>query len=172
MGTRTLLALAGGLLLALAPAADAATPFTVGTGSGHDLAVGSDGKAHVAWVVEGADDRVGYCRIPAGATACEATASLDFAGAASSSPSPHVQVFTPVAGKVVILATCTQCPAGEPDYKTIRFVSTTNGNAFGAGVKVGSLQLNGQASYVNNGDTALSVSGSLFQGQDSLAPAT
>src|SRR5215210_4856518 len=117
MGTRTLLlALAAALLPALAPAAHAATPFTVGTGSGHDLAVGSDGKAHLAWVIEGADDRVSYCRVPVGAAACEAVSSLDFAGASSSSPSPHVQVFTPAAGKVVVLAACTQCPTGDPAY--------------------------------------------------------
>jgi hypothetical protein len=46
-------------LLALAPAATAATPFTAGAGSGQDLAVGSDGTGHVVWVTDEAADRIG-----------------------------------------------------------------------------------------------------------------
>jgi hypothetical protein len=167
-----LLALVAGVVLALAPAANAATPFTAGTGQGHDLAVGSDGKGHVAWIVEGADDRVAYCRVPAGGSACELMSFLDFAGPGSSSPSPHVQVFTPAAGKVVVLAACTQCPSGETDTKTYRFTSLTNGSSWGGTAIVGSIQLNGQASYVDSGNTALSVSGSVFQGQDASTPTT
>jgi hypothetical protein len=86
--------------LALAPAAHAATPFTAGTGSGQDVAVGSDGTAHVVWVTEEADNRIGYCRIPAGGTGCDSESTfLDFPGATSDSPSPHAQVFTPADNK-------------------------------------------------------------------------
>jgi len=169
MGTRTpFLALVVCALATLAPAAQAATPFTAGTGSGHDVAVGSDGKGHVAWLVDGVDDEVHYCRVPAGGTACEATRVLAFIGTASQSPSPHVQVFTPAPNKVVVLAACTQCQFSE--QKTFRFVSTNNGDSFGAGDQVGTLQLNGQASFVNGEDVALSVSGSVFQGQDNPPP--
>ncbi len=157
--------LALGALLALAPATQAATPFTAGTGGGHDLAVGSDGTGHLVWVTEEADDRIGYCRIPAGGSACDSESTfLNFPGATSSSPSPHAQVFTPAVGKVVILAACTQCTLSP--QRTFRFISTNNGVSFDAGTEVGNLQLNGQASYVNSGDLALSVSGSVFQGQD------
>ena len=172
MRTRTpLLAVVAGLTLALAPAADAATPFTAGTGDGLDLAVGSDGTGHLAWVVDAADDRISYCRIPAGGGACDSESTfLDFSGLTSSAPSPQVQVFTPAAGKVVILATCTQCPSGDPAYKTFRFISTNNGVSFDAGIQVGSIQLSGQASYINSGDVALSVFGATFQGQAGPSP--
>ena len=159
--------LALGALLALAPATQAATPFTAGTGNGHDLAVGSDGVGHVVWVTDEADDRVGYCRIPPGGSACDSTAFLDFEGPASSSLSPHAQVFTPAPGKVVVLAHCTQCPTtGDTATRTYRFTSMTNGATFASpALHIGTLQLNGQASFINTGDVALSVSGRLFQGQ-------
>ena len=89
--------LALGALLALAPATQAATPFTAGTGNGHDLAVGSDGTGHVVWNIDEAEDQVGYCRIPAGGTACDSeSTSLAFPGASpsASSSGDHAQVFT------------------------------------------------------------------------------
>src|SRR5688572_23538341 len=154
MRTRTpLLVLIAGAVLALAPAASAATPFTAGTGGGVDLAVGSDGKGHVVWTTDEADDRIGYCRVPAGGMACELTQFLPFPGAASQSPSPHPQVFTPAANKVVVLASCTQCTTTSTD--TYRFISaTTNGTTFAAPIKVGdtTAQMNGQSAYVNTGD--------------------
>ena len=152
-----------GAVLALAPAAEAATPFTAGTGAGHDLAVGSDGKGHVAWIEDLADDQVRYCRVPAGGTACEATRVLAFTGAATQSPNTDVQVFAPAANKVVVLAYCTQCTFGE--LRTMRFTSTNNGDSFDGGFQVGDLQLRGQASYINGNNVALSVAGSVFQGQ-------
>jgi hypothetical protein len=171
MGTRTwLLALVAiGTALALAPAAAAATPFTAGTGSGHDLAVGSDGTGHLVWNTEEAADRIGYCRIPAGGSACDSESTfLSFpAGTSPSSTGDHAQVFTPAANKVVILASCTQCTGTAS--RTYRFISTNNGVDFSAGVQVGSLRLNGQAAYMNNGDVGLSVSGRIFQGQDDPA---
>jgi hypothetical protein len=156
-------------LLALAPAAQAATPFTAGTGAGQDLAVGSDGTAHVVWVTEEADNRIGYCRIPAGGTACDSESTfLDFPGAASDSPSPHAQVFTPADNKVVILASCHTCP--DLPTRTFRYISLNNGVSFpSAGTEVGNLQLNGQASWYETSGVALSVSGRVFQGQSTPA---
>jgi hypothetical protein len=51
MRTRTIvLALtSAAALMALAPGANAATPFTAGTGNGQDVAVGSDATGHVVW---------------------------------------------------------------------------------------------------------------------------
>jgi hypothetical protein len=159
-------------LLALAPAAHAATPFTAGTGSGQDLAVGSDGTGHLVWVTDEAADRVGYCRIPPGGTACDSESTfLTFPAApAATSPSPHAQVFTPAPGKVVILASCTNCTGIA--QRTYRFISTDNGATFPSVLQVGNIALNGQAGFINTGDVALSVSGSVFQGQDDPASAT
>jgi hypothetical protein len=165
--TPLLALLALGALLALAPATQAATPFTAGNGNGHDLAVGSDGTGHVVWNTDEGADRVGYCRIPAGGTACDSESTfLPFPTVEpASSSGDHAQVFTPAPDKVVILASCTQCP-GTGD-RTYRFISTDNGASFpSAGVEVGSLDLNGQSAFINSGDVALAVSGRLFQGQD------
>ena len=161
-----------GGLAALAPAAQAATPFTAGTGGGHDLAVGSDGTGHVVWMTDETNDRIGYCRIPAGGTACDSESSfLTFPGSTVASGSgDHAQVFTPAPNKVVILASCTQC-IGSPN-RTYSFTSTNNGVDFGAGVYVGTLRLNGQSAYINENDVALSVSGRLFQGQSSASMTT
>jgi hypothetical protein len=156
-------------LLALAPPASAAAPFTAGTGSGQDVAVGSDGTGHVVWVTNEADDRIGYCRVPVGGTACDSESTfLDFPGAASASPSPHAQVFTPAAGKVVIVASCHTCP--DLPTRTFRFTSTNNGVDFGAATQVGNLALNGQGDYIDPTNVALSVGASLFQAQ--VTPAT
>lgn len=165
--TPLLALLAIGSLLALTPVAQAATPFTAGVGSGQDVAVGTDGTGHVVWVTDETADRIAYCRVPAGGTACTSLALLSFPGLANSdSPFPHAQVFTFAPNKVVILASCRTCP-DFGTQRTFRFISTNNGDSFGAGgAQVGSLQLNGQASYVNLGEVALSVSGSVFQGQD------
>ena len=172
MRTRTpLLALTATIaLLAFASAAQAATPFTAGTGSGQDVAVGSDGTAHVVWVTGEADNRIGYCRIPAGGSACDSESTfLDFPGAGSDSPSPHAQVFTPADNKVVILASCHTCP--DLPNRTFRYISLNNGVSFpSAGIQVGNLQLNGQAAFINSTDVALAVSGATFQGQDDPAP--
>jgi hypothetical protein len=159
-------------LLALAPAATAATPFTAGAGSGQDLAVGSDGTGHVVWVTDEAADRIGYCRVPAGGTACDSESGfLTFpSGTSPSSPSPHAQVFTPAPNKVVILASCTNCTGIA--QRTYRFISTNNGVSFDAGTQVGNLALNGQADYIDTGNVALSVEASDFQAQVGPSPGT
>jgi hypothetical protein len=156
-------------VLAPAPAAEAATPFTAGVGSGHDVAVDSVGTGHVVWVTDETADKVAYCRVPAGGTACSSVALLPFPGLSNAtSPSPHAQVFTPALNRVVILAACSQCgTAGGIDQRTFRFISTDNGDSFPTVDQVGSLQLNGQASYYDTSSVALSVSGRLFQGQAS-----
>ncbi|HYN90414.1 MAG TPA: hypothetical protein VER75_00735, partial [Thermoleophilaceae bacterium] len=172
VSTPLLALMAIGAVVALAPAAQAATPFTAGTGGGQDLAVGSDGTGHVVWLTDEAADRIGYCRVPAGGAACDSESTfLTFPPAPSASSSgDHAQVFTPAADKVVILASCTQCPGSA--NRTYRFISTNNGVDFSAAVEVGSIRLNGQAAYMNTDDVALSVSGRIFQGQDNPASAT
>jgi hypothetical protein len=164
--------LAIGALLALAPATQAATPFTAGTGTGHDLAVGSDGTGHVVWLQdESPADRLHYCRVPAGGSACDAESTvLSFGGTANGVG--DAQVFTPVANKVVILASCWSCGSGGGiTDRTFRWVSVNNGVDFGAPVEIGNnLVLNGQAAYVNSLDLSLGVEGSPFQATDAAAP--
>ena len=171
--TPLLALLAIGALLALAPATQAATPFTAGTGNGHDLAVGSDGTGHVVWNTDEAGDRVGYCRIPAGGTACDAESTFLNYPAPSTSASAsgdHAQVFTPAPNKVVILASCIQCPTGDSSNNTYRFVSTNNGADFAPPVQVGDLELNGQSAFINTSNVGLSVAGATFQGQNNSNP--
>jgi hypothetical protein len=175
MRTRTpLLALLAGLLLALAPAAGAATPFTAGTGHGHDLAVGADGTGHVVWLQdEDPGDQVHYCRVPAGGSACDAeSTTLAFPGpTTTANATGDAQVFTPAADKVVILASCWSCATGGVTDRTFRWISTNNGADFGAPVQVGNnLILNGQADYINSGDMTLGTEGSDFQMTDAAVP--
>ena len=175
MGTRTrLLALAAGLLLALAPTADAATPFTAGTGHGHDLAVGNDGTGHVAWLQdESPGDRVHYCRVPAGGSACDGESTvLSFPGATSgANATGDAQIFTPAANKVVIVASCWNCNVSGVTDRTYRWISTNNGVDFSAPAEVGNnLHINGQAGYINGGDMTLGTEGSAFQMTDTAPP--
>jgi hypothetical protein len=165
-----------GALLALAPAATAATPFTAGTGFGHDLAVGSDGTGHVVWAQdEDPTDRVHYCRVPGGGAACDAESTiLTFPGpdvTANVTSGSDAQVFTPAPGKVVILASCWSCGAGAGADQTFRWVSTDNGANFGAPVEIGrNLFLNGQAAYVDALSLSLAPEGVDFQATDPAAP--
>jgi hypothetical protein len=175
MRTRTpLLALAGGLLLALAPAADAATPFTAGNGHGHDLAVGSDGTGHVVWLQdESPGDRVHYCRVPAGGSACDSESTiLSFPGATSgANANGDAQVFASAANRIVILASCWNCNVAGTLDRTYRWISNNNGVDFGAPVEIGQNQhLNGQAGYLNAGDLSLGTESSSFQATDAAAP--
>ena len=70
-------------LLALAPVAHAATPFTAGTGTDPSVAVGMDGTGHVVWATTEDNSKVGYCRVAAGAESCNRTEALNFAGIAA-----------------------------------------------------------------------------------------
>jgi hypothetical protein len=173
--TSRLLALTAAIfLMALIPAAQAATPFTAGVGVGHDLVTGSDGTGHVAWLQdESPTDRLHYCRVPAGASACDAESTvLDFGGPTfTANAVGDAQVFTPVANRVVILASCWSCGSGSTTDRTFRWISTDNGANFGAPVEVGrNLVLNGQASYVDSLNLSLGVEGGPFQATDPALP--
>jgi hypothetical protein len=171
--SRTLVALlVTATAMVIAAPATAATPFTAGTGSGHDLAVGSDGTAHLAWVTNEVDDRVGYCRVPAGGTACDGESGFfNFPDvSATASAQGAVQVFAQEANNVRILATCTQCPSGDTSNNTFRWTSTDNGVTFPAVAEVGALAFSGQSGYIGGGQV-LGVGGSLFQGLISPPPA-
>jgi hypothetical protein len=171
----TAVAVAIAATLACTSPALAATPFTAGTGAGHDIAVGLDGTAHVAWFTDEADDeRIGYCRVPAGGSACDGESGfLNFPDASTTADAKgSVQIFAPAANQVLIYATCTQCPTGDPGDNTYRLASANNGADFTptAGV-VGELAFSGQGSYISSGNILLGVAGSRFQAMASaLAP--
>ena len=170
MKTRTLTALAAATAATLACAAPAvaATPFSgPTTGSGWDLAVGADGTGHAAWLTDEAGDRVQYCRVPAGGSACDGeSALLSFPGGAAAEAGYDAQIFTPAPNKIVIFASCYVCGAGGAADRSWRWISTDDGANFGAPVEVGSLRLEGQAAYLASGDVGLGAEGSLFQGMN------
>jgi hypothetical protein len=173
MTRRIALVLATAVAAALACASPAlgATPFTGPTqGQGWDLAVGSDGTGHAVWRTDEAGDRVQYCRVPAGGSACDGESDLlSFPNGASANAQGSAQVFTPAANKVVILASCWQCggpPAGTTD-RVFRWISNDNGVSFSAvPTEVGRIAMNGQAAYLNTPDIGLGTEGTLFQGMD------
>jgi hypothetical protein len=175
MRARTLLlALTIAATLALAPAASAATPFTAGTGFGHDLATGSDGTGHVVWLQdESPSDRLHYCRVPAGGSACDGESTiLDFGGPTlTANAVGDAQVFTPITNRVVILASCWACGAGSTTDRTYRWISTDNGANFGAPVEIGrNLVMNGQADWVDTSGLSLATEGLGFQATDASLP--
>jgi len=129
-------ALAAGACLALAPAADAATPFTVGTGQFPDVAVDNDGTAHVVWEEHNggaSGDDIGYCQVPQGMTRC-ADGPLRIIDAPAEGIGRSSYVFVPSPNRVVIVShrCCT------PDA-TIAYVSTNNGISFSGAVTIGDL---------------------------------
>jgi hypothetical protein len=173
--TRTLAVVAAVSIAALAGAAPAlgATPFTAGSGTGHDLAVGSDGVGHLVWIrVDGGEDDVFYCRVPVGGSACDGESiGLEFGDGGAPVPDSFgtAQVFAPAANKVVVVASCTQCGAvvGTTD-RTYRWASINNGVDFTGPVEIGNgLMVSGQAGYLNTGDITLGVDATNFQAADS-----
>lgn len=81
------------LALSAAPSL-AATPFTAGTGSGWDLAVGGDGTGHAVMLTDEPGDRVRYCRVPAAGTGCDAESDyFSFPNGATANAGDDAQVF-------------------------------------------------------------------------------
>src|SRR5687767_3605296 len=108
---------AGAALIATAPAASAATAFNLGTGSHPDVAVDTTGTAHI--VVDLPDERLRYCQVPRGQTACAVEQTLTPPAEAIGRSS---YIFVPASGRVVIV-THRCC---SPDA-TLAYQSTDNG---------------------------------------------
>ncbi|HEV3377419.1 MAG TPA: hypothetical protein VG126_09090 [Thermoleophilaceae bacterium] len=171
MTRRTALVLAATAAAALATAAPAAaaTPFTAGSGTGHDLAVSTDGTGHLVWIDEaGATDAVRYCRVPAAGSSCDAesTTLTSPPGSPSADFTGDAQIFA-FGTSVVVLASCTQCPTGDVSHDVFRWTSADNGVNFGGAADVGDLSFAGQSAYLSAEGVGLGVSGGQFQG---LAP--
>jgi hypothetical protein len=169
MTRRFALVLACAAAAALVPAASAAAalPFTAGSGTGHDIAVGSDGAAHVTWIEDRADDVVRYCRVPAGGSACEVMHDLQFPGTESIGLG-STQVVAPEPGSVVVYAGCTQCET-TAEF-AMGWLSHANGTSFfsSTGTFVGRMRLGGQGGHIGDGEL-LGVNGGLFQAMQSPA---
>ena len=152
--------LIAGACLALPATADAATPFTAGSGVAPSVAVGSDGTGHVVWQTEGDNNQVGYCRVSPGATSCNRTELLKFgAFTAVQRGGSKATVFTPAPNKVVIVAGCWQCGGGTADW-TYRWISTNNGATF-EGIGIGSgPETNGFGTWIEDTGVFVGANGS------------
>jgi hypothetical protein len=128
--------LAAVILLTLPAAAKAATPFTAGSGGAPSVAVGSDGTGHVVWITDSTNDQVGYCRISAGAEACNRTELLNFGASTEAHDAGRAQVFTPAPNRVVVVGGCWNCPDQSKD-RTYRWISNDNGESFDVGTEIG-----------------------------------
>src|SRR5215213_198997 len=133
---KLILSLAAGAVLTLAPAANAATPFSVGTGQFPDVAVDTDGTAHVVWEehnggASGGD--IGYCQVPQAMTRC-VDGPLRIIDAPAEGIGRSTYVFVPSPNRVVIVSH--RCCS--PDA-TIAYVSTNGGISFGSAVTIGNL---------------------------------
>ena len=114
--------------------AHAATPFDIGSGNDPDVVVDGNGTGHFAWI-DG--QTVRYCRIPRGATACNAQSSLALPPHNSAANQGPVRVVRPASNRVFVI---TQISGGTNDG-IWAYDSTTNGTSFAAPTKIGSLGL-------------------------------
>jgi hypothetical protein len=123
------------LTVGVSPAV-AATPFTVGQGERVEVIVGADGRGHVVWNIPsraGAPAKIGYCRLPAGASACDITRELDFPAAPSGvARSVEVTLFAPTASRIVVVGACFVCADATANDKVVRWTSTDGGATFPA----------------------------------------
>ncbi len=150
--------LAAAAAAGLPAAAQAATPFNVGAGDTPQVAVDSTGAGHIVWDISSdAGARIGYCRVPKNATACDVARELSFPGGGTPGSFGYPQVFAPAPNKVVIVGGCYSCGSGYPVY---RWISVTNGASFGSSVQVAdNIIPEGEGTYVNTGDVAVVISG-------------
>jgi hypothetical protein len=94
------------LSLSLVPAAQAGEPFTVGEGTDAHLTVAPEGTAHVVWIIDDSShEETHYCRVPRGATACDAQTTLPTSAFGASPTDTGVPfVLRSAAGKLYIVS--------------------------------------------------------------------
>ena len=144
------------LLMAPAPG-HAATPFNVGTGTTPQVAVGPDGVGHVVWQIDDTGDRIGYCRVPKNASACDVTLELSYPNGGSATGRGYPQVFAPAAGRIAIVGACYTCPSGITS-RIFRWISITGGASFGPPAEIANnLAPEGQGAYVEPGNVAIAI---------------
>ncbi|HEY1355647.1 MAG TPA: hypothetical protein VGF09_04965 [Solirubrobacterales bacterium] len=163
--------------LALPTGAQAATPFTAGSGAAPDVAVGSDGSGHIVWETDAANTQVGYCRVGEEATACNRTEILSFPGSTEAQSAGAARVFAPAPGKIVIVAGCWLCPTGTQN-RTYRWISSNNGDSFGPAEEIGTgPETNGSGAWLDDvgifvGASAANVKAALVDGEFGVQFAT
>src|SRR3954463_14863251 len=119
---------------AFAPAAQGATPFTIGSGSFPDVAVDAGGTTHIVYDQhDPTGDHIGYCQVPKGNTSC-ATGPQTSLTAPAQAIGRSTYVFAPTPERIVIISH--RCCS--PDA-TFAYVSTNKGITFGDGVPIGTL---------------------------------
>ena len=147
MARALVLALVG--LMAL-PVAAPARSYRLGKGYSPAIAVAKDGTAHVAWFQNGGEiDRLRYCRIPQGATACGKTRTFKGTGDADyRSWRPFVFVR---GQEVTLLATFDrrQAPPVVYDHRVV--ISENGGDSFGTPYVVGDPDRAGQEDAASDG---------------------
>lgn len=135
---RRLLALASAMIASAPGLAAAASPaITIDpspAASRAQVAVADDGTAHIAWMVTsytvGIGDTVRYCRLPRGATACNATMSWIPDDQGSNTPFPLVRTN----GTIQIVA-----GRDGSTSRTWLMASTTNGTSWAAPKQIGDI---------------------------------
>lgn len=127
------------------PAA-AATPFTVGAGVNPRIAISPNGTGHVVWSlpVRGFDNAaVGYCRLPAGASACDRQQVLQFPsnrGLAKSGGDVTVEVVSDALLRIT--SACYVCGVGDAQEGIQRWASADGGASFAAEPSLGGTPTN------------------------------
>ena len=161
-------------LFALAAPAGAATPFTVGQGSGAKIVADPDGYGHVVWGIpsrDGQPAKIGYCRIPPGGGACDKTNELVYpsaTGQVAAADPLDVSVYAPRSLEVIIAGSCTGCGDGSAADHVYMWQSTTSGAEFhpapwtdqgflgtsptAAGIQSGGLWLGNSNTFVSPGE--------------------
>ncbi len=125
----TLCAAAAALLLLLPAASHAANPSNVGTGQKPGVAVGADGTAYIAYMVdEGAEDKIGFCTLPRDASSCATSLTLNPTNNPDVARRPVV-LLGPAAGDVRIIYGVSCC-AQPPSPSSYMLKSTNGGTSF------------------------------------------
>ena len=120
------------LLAAMPSSAGAASPVTIGNGSKPGVAVDAAGTAYIAWYgPESNISTLRFCRLPRGASACDAAFNIDAPATSLSRP------FVTVSGSTVRIVHYRYGLSGSPFSQVYEFVSTDRGQSFGAGSPVG-----------------------------------
>jgi hypothetical protein len=155
------------LVLALAPAAHAGSPFLVGSGDRPDVAVDSAGTAHVVWNEHSGSsavpDPLHYCQIPPRGSGCTHAQTLT---APLSTTGRDSYVFTPSPGRVIVESfRC--CGTGEGNYA---FESTDGGITFAPGHLIGHID-HEEAAIFGPGEAISGATIATFQRMPLAGPA-
>jgi hypothetical protein len=118
-------------LFLFAAAAARAAPISIGQGHVPAVALDSAGTAYIAWNGTEFNSSLNFCRLPRGATACDATFAIPTPGTSLTRP------FVQVEGNTVRVLSYRYGFSTSPFDGDLLFTSTDRGATFGSGVLVG-----------------------------------